>query len=925
MSIGAAPLLLSANVQTSTHADGLPHVRSTIGKMAALSRAGSATYPIRNLATRIVADVPSKQYALEVATLYRWVRDNIRYRKDPRGVEWLQSPERTVRERAGDCDDIATLLAAFIQALGHETRFHTVGKSRDVQEHVAVEALIDGNWLSVDPVLEPAALSTAPRADLGKFGQRAPGARINWSSEGSMLSGGRVGRRARMLAGPVGARQRKLWDWNPYFPPVGVGQRSGMQIAAGGRPAAANHSYRSDDSVAFWGNRNLRSLAAQSGNAVSPVARPLSGLGEGWSFGQMRVTTSDVAALRNYVQKGGTFLSHANQDPTAQARIFANAKRVLSDDYYAASQWAQLSRDRRNWVRNHYGPPKGLEKFASSAVHFVEKVGSSLPAKILAPVFAQNVDPKLRAVQDTVLSKIPLPQAQALRAAGASVAQIVDHARAVQAMPAAAQAVVHKAATLSRRTVPPGPAWKAPHPKLASKYPAHARQVFDAKHSVFRVYVPKKKKKALSGLGAFRPTISFALGAAQSGSSSSMGALAQSMVNAVAAFTSKNGHPPQVKLAAVTAFQNADPQLSNDGLYGPNAQTAAAYYLGTSTSKLPGFAAPYAKYPVTWRAPSSSAPVAAPAASTPKALAMNAVNAVRAFKTPPTQPLPAVLAFQRADDLLLDDGKYGPNVQLAAAYYLGVPTSSLPPFAPAFKNTKITWHPPGTVTAPTPKKPAPAAKAPSKPVAARAPAPAAHPMAFPAAAMPAQTAQHAAARKPSSSASKAPPLALPGYTEVGQEHDNPGLPPVPASSSSTPGQHTVTTPSGGKIVQLDPVVITGRVPKHKPARKPAKTAKPRPRTAPATVAPSGGGMGPNAAPATAYDLPAPSDDAMYTSPAATYADSMPELGPPPIPAGSSYADFEAGAAQQGPTGSSDSGLGWLALFYLWAKQHRKAA
>lgn len=909
--VGAQPVLLSANVQTSTHPNGLPHVRSTIRKMAELARAGAESYEIRNLATRIVHDVPSKQYVAEVAALYRWVRDNIRYRKDPVRVEWVQSPARTVREQAGDCDDISTLLASLIESLGHETRFGTVGRTRDTQEHVAVEALILGNWISVDPVLEPPALSTAPRADLGRFGQRAPGARIVWNSEGTMLAGHRRARR-RSLAGIVGARGRTLWDWNPYFPPVGVAQDSGFSIAAGSVAARPDSPYRADDAPGFFGNRNLRTLAAKSGQPTSPVSRPLAGLGEGWTIGQMRVTTSDVAALRNYLAKGGGWLGRYSNERPAQARLESVRARIASDDYFAAQQWATLRRDSRNWIRDHYGPPKGLEKIAQGAVKLVTKVGSSLPAKILAPVLAQNVDPKLRAIQDKVLQKIPLPQAQALRAAGGSVAQFADKVGAGRVMQVSAGKLVQKGATLAA-------GWKAPHAKLAAKYPRNARQVFDRAHGVFRVYVPKGQK--LSGMGAVRPTISFALGANATGpsssSSSAMATLARNAVNAVTAFTKQHGAPPQVKLPAVLALQQADAQLTDDGLWGPNAVTASAFYLGTPASQLPAVAAPYKKYAVTWRAPSSSAPAAiskpapAPAvttANTPKALAMNAVNAVRAFKSPPTGSVPAVLAFQRADDLLLDDGKYGPNVQLAAAYYLGVPTSTLPAFAAAFKNTKITWHAPGTAapvaSVPTPK---PAAGKPaSKPAA--------------------QTAQHAApvAAPSSSSSSKPPPAPLPGYTEVGHETSNPGLAPVPAagsssssSSSSAPGQHTVTTASGGKVVQLDPILITAAPPK--PKKKASKAAKPT------AAAPMPAGAPPSAG--APYDLPAPGAGPSGSS-SAPYADTMPELGPPPIPAGSSYEQFEAaGAAQEQAASSSSSSntLLWLAAAYFYSKHKKKRA
>ena len=45
---------------------------------------------------------------------------------------------RTVKERAGDCDDMSILLAALAGALGHRWEFDTVGATPQAQQHVAV-------------------------------------------------------------------------------------------------------------------------------------------------------------------------------------------------------------------------------------------------------------------------------------------------------------------------------------------------------------------------------------------------------------------------------------------------------------------------------------------------------------------------------------------------------------------------------------------------------------------------------------------------------------------------------------------------------------------------------------------------------------------------------------------------------------------
>lgn len=843
--LGAQPVLFGAQVTVTEHAAGLPHVRSTIKKMAELSLESGQSYPIRNLATRITADVPSKQYGAEVAALYRWVRDNIRYRKDPLGREWLQRPERTIAEQAGDCDDIATLLAALIQSLGHETRFHTVGRTAATQQHVAVEALIDGKWVTVDPVLEPASDTISARADLGKFGQRAPGVRIYWDSEGHMISG--HPRRSRGLAGPVTASARRLWDWNPYYPPFGAALHSGMQPAQGGVPQQWSSAYRSDDSPGFWGNRNLRTLAQRQGEPASPVQYPLAGLG--------------AVAFPPYEAK-------YDPHPTAKWTTFAVKKAVAAFTEYAKrrgfnpkdknakpvlqAMWA-------DYFRRH------LDKGSAAGVVKVLKAVAK-PAIAVARAVVPGVGPVVSAVQAATK-----PAMSVARIAAPVVKRIAPAVRAIQAAP--------KPATLPAAVA----AWKKPHPKLAAKYPSNSKQVFDSKHKVFRVYVPGKK---LSGMGAFAPTISFQLGA-QAASPANMTALAQAAVNAVAAFIAKNKKPPAIKVPAVLAFQQADAQLSDDGLWGPNAQAAAAYYLGSSTSQMPGFAAAFAKYPVTWRAPQTVTPAArtAPVSSSSSALAQAAVDAVRAYiaskKTPPTGKVLAVLTFQQGDALLTDDGLWGPNAQLAAAYYLGVSTSTLPAFAKPFATVPITWHAPGTA-APTPVKPAP--KPAAKPAATKAaPKPVSQPLVQTTVTKPDGTKVVTVSAPGGAPIKLVPGAPLPGYTEVGHESDNPGLPPVPATPATT---------------------SAAAASKKKPApAKPVTKAKPKPVSSSAPPLPVS---------VVPFVAPIPAD---------SWADTMPSAGPIPIPPGSSSAEW---VARQEATESGDSALLWLTVAYLWLQQ-RKAA
>ncbi len=93
---------------------------------------GAQSERIRALALAIVRDagIAGKNYQAEVLAVHCWVQSTIRYTRDPVGQETVQTPEHTAFvNQAGDCDDFSVLEAALLGALGHPTRFITIGYS----------------------------------------------------------------------------------------------------------------------------------------------------------------------------------------------------------------------------------------------------------------------------------------------------------------------------------------------------------------------------------------------------------------------------------------------------------------------------------------------------------------------------------------------------------------------------------------------------------------------------------------------------------------------------------------------------------------------------------------------------------------------------------------------------------------------------
>ncbi|MFH1558024.1 MAG: transglutaminase domain-containing protein [Pseudomonadota bacterium] len=112
----------------------------------------------RRLAERAAAtaEFRAATAGLDVDSIFRLVRDRIRYRYDPRDIELVIEPSELLRRaQAGiaeaDCEDIATLAAAIARANGIGARLVAYGTG-ERWYHIAAELNDRGRWIAVDPV-----------------------------------------------------------------------------------------------------------------------------------------------------------------------------------------------------------------------------------------------------------------------------------------------------------------------------------------------------------------------------------------------------------------------------------------------------------------------------------------------------------------------------------------------------------------------------------------------------------------------------------------------------------------------------------------------------------------------------------------------------------------------------------------------------
>lgn len=116
---------------------------------------------VRRKAESLVMMLPPRQWFAEIRALQEFVRDQIRYVRDPVSVERVQTPEQTLQSQQGDCDDKSTLLAALLDSIGHPARFAALGFSGRGNgfSHVLVETKVKNtgqdmrDWMPLETIL----------------------------------------------------------------------------------------------------------------------------------------------------------------------------------------------------------------------------------------------------------------------------------------------------------------------------------------------------------------------------------------------------------------------------------------------------------------------------------------------------------------------------------------------------------------------------------------------------------------------------------------------------------------------------------------------------------------------------------------------------------------------------------------------------
>ncbi len=143
---------------------GAAGTRDTLKIMRRLVRDWRVHPRLRQLAKRIVQTCPSKDARCEVRQIHAYVSNHIRYVRDVAGVETVATPELTLRDKSGDCDDQAVLVGALLNAIGRPVRFIAIGSEPGKFSHVYAETPIGPDWIAVETTMKGWPVGRKPRA-----------------------------------------------------------------------------------------------------------------------------------------------------------------------------------------------------------------------------------------------------------------------------------------------------------------------------------------------------------------------------------------------------------------------------------------------------------------------------------------------------------------------------------------------------------------------------------------------------------------------------------------------------------------------------------------------------------------------------------------------------------------------------------------
>jgi len=132
-------------------------INDVLESISRLAGDGIRSAEVRQLALTITSNKPD-----EIAAIFDWVKENVRYTPDPiigDGIELFISPIRQVKnyhegkEMAEDCDGMAILCSSLLSSIGYRTRVAIMATGGQDYDHAICQVFSEklNDWVNVDP------------------------------------------------------------------------------------------------------------------------------------------------------------------------------------------------------------------------------------------------------------------------------------------------------------------------------------------------------------------------------------------------------------------------------------------------------------------------------------------------------------------------------------------------------------------------------------------------------------------------------------------------------------------------------------------------------------------------------------------------------------------------------------------------------
>lgn len=131
-------------------------IAQRVQSMAEIITEARGMVVFRNIIAPLINGTVNGGPDIELQAIYDYVKEKIRFVRDPRGIDYIYDPVATLQRGIGDCDDHVVVLGSLVQAIGYPIKIRAISLDGRHYTHVYVLAGVmdadGGMWIPMDTV-----------------------------------------------------------------------------------------------------------------------------------------------------------------------------------------------------------------------------------------------------------------------------------------------------------------------------------------------------------------------------------------------------------------------------------------------------------------------------------------------------------------------------------------------------------------------------------------------------------------------------------------------------------------------------------------------------------------------------------------------------------------------------------------------------